>query len=298
MGKTLGSARQDQPSSRVIGTVMRGVVQIVALRQGFLGGMSPAWTGSGTIVDASGIILTNCHVANPRALGMSAPPADRLGIAITERSDEPPVLTYFAEIVAQSPEIDLAVLRIVDRLDGKPLSRLNLPAVPLGDSDSLELGDTLSILGYPGIGGETVTFTSGSVSGFTKQEGVHTRRAWVKTDATIAGGNSGGTELFATFAYQGMRKGLEWGQAWALDGKTIVSEQAKWEDGVAGRKVLSLSKGSGLPDGTYHLVVTMARQVLAEGEVVLGKRAEDTDTEISGQTVNQATAAAEFRTRW
>jgi hypothetical protein len=39
---------------------------VVALRQGFLGGMSSAWTGSGTIIDPSGIILTNCHVASPR----------------------------------------------------------------------------------------------------------------------------------------------------------------------------------------------------------------------------------------
>ena len=221
---------QGQQRSDDIGTVMKGVVQILALRQGFLGGMSPAWTGSGTIVDASGIILTNCHVANPRAMGMSAPPADRLGIAITERSDEPPVLTYFADIVAQSPEIDLAVLRIVDRLDGKPLSRLNLPAVSLGDSDGLELGDTLSILGYPGIGGETVTFTSGSVAGFTKQKGVSARRAWVKTDATIAGGNSGGTAVNSEGALVGVPT-----QAAAGTGITLVDARPVVDTNLDGR---------------------------------------------------------------
>jgi S1-C subfamily serine protease len=393
---------------------MRSVVQVVALRQGFLGGMSTAWTGSGTIVDPSGLILTNCHVANPRAMGMSAPPADRLAIAVTERSDEPPVLTYLAEIAAQSPEIDLAVLRIVGRLDKKQVSGLNLPHVPVGDSDLLELGDRLAILGYPGIGGDTVTFTSGSVSGFTQQKGVSTRRAWIKSDATIAGGNSGGTavdcdgrlvgiptqaaagsevtpvdarpvvdtnqdgridqrdtpmaiggfinglrpvnlakpllqsaglvgakpsqsrvqpqvqpagraaektagpaladlafsgnvapdgrpvnptsilpsggrQLFASFAYSGMQNGLPWGQAWALDGKTIVSKNETWTDGTSGRKVLSLSNSSGLPDGSYHLVVTVQKQVLAEGTVIVGKMTEDTDTEISGTVVEQQT---------
>ena len=61
----------------------------------------------------------------------------------------------------------------------------------LGDSDSVEIGDSLQILGYPGIGGETITFTEGAVSGFTSDRSVE-GRAWIKTDATIAGGNSGG----------------------------------------------------------------------------------------------------------
>ena len=93
-----------------VARVMRSVVQVVALKQGFLGGMSSAWTGSGSIVDSSGVILTNCHVANPRAMGMSAPEADRLGIAITERSDQPPAITYYAQLVGQLPELDLACL--------------------------------------------------------------------------------------------------------------------------------------------------------------------------------------------
>lgn len=179
----------------VVKAVLPAVVQIVALQQQLFGNMASAWTGSGTIVDPSGIILTNCHVANPRAMGMPTPQANKLGIAVTERSDEPPVLSYFAEIVAQSPELDLAVLRIVEGLDRKPIRKLNLPALAIGNSDELELGDMLSIFGFPGIGGETVTFTSGSVAGFTGEQQVQVRRAWIKTDATIAGGNSGGTAV-------------------------------------------------------------------------------------------------------
>ena len=165
------ATRSDVPDRKVIERVMPTVVQIVALRQRFVGNLAPAWIGSGTIVDSSGLVLTNCHVVNPRAMGMPSPPADRLAIAITQRSDEPPALTYFAEIAAQSPELDLAVLRIAAELDGGPVSDQNLPAVPVGDSDALQLGDTLSIFGYPGIGGETVTITRGSVSGFSKEPG-------------------------------------------------------------------------------------------------------------------------------
>ncbi len=45
-------------------------------------------------------------------------------------------------------------------------------SVPVGDSDAVEIGDQLRILGYPGIGGDTVTFTNGVVSGFASQNGI------------------------------------------------------------------------------------------------------------------------------
>jgi len=82
-----------------VGDVMKSVVQIVALKKGMMGGMSSAWTGSGTIVHPQGIILTNCHVAHPRAMGTPGASADRMGIAITETSDRAPALTYFAETI-------------------------------------------------------------------------------------------------------------------------------------------------------------------------------------------------------
>ena len=178
-----------------VGDVMKSVVQIVALKKSMMGGLSSAWTGSGTIVHPQGIILTNCHVANPRAMGQPGASADRMGISITEASDRAPALSFFAEVVAYDPNLDLAVMRIVCDVKGRRVPRLDLPAVALGDSDSLELGDRISIFGYPGIGGETVTFTSGNVSGFSKERGVRSNRAWIKTDATIAGGNSGGTAV-------------------------------------------------------------------------------------------------------
>jgi hypothetical protein len=126
---------------------------------------------------------------------MSAPPADRLAIAVTERSDEPPAISYFADVLATDPELDLAVVRIAADVRGAALRGKMFPFVPLGDSDHLQLGDPLAIFGYPGIGGDTVTYTSGNVSGFTGERGVRAHRAWIKTDATIAGGNSGGTAV-------------------------------------------------------------------------------------------------------
>ena len=414
------SSHSDALDRQTVERAMHAVVQIVALRQRTLGNLSPLWTGSGTIVDSQGIILTNCHVADPRSMGMSAPPPDVLAIAITQRSDEPPALTYLAEIVAQSPELDLAVLRVVAGLDGRPVSGLDLPFISLGDSDTLELADELNIFGYPGIGGETVTFTSGSVSGFSAESGIGARRAWIKTDATIAGGNSGGAavnqdgklvgiptqaaagtdilpvdarpvldtnrdgrvdqrdtpmavggfinglrpvnlaksllgqrgasaadqrprtkaapaqpeqkraappqrgqkttgpifsallfsravtrdgrpiqlasvlpaggkEIFCTFEFDRMQNGIAWTQVWAKDGEVILSQDEKWTDGTRGRKILVLGNPQGLADGEYHLALAVSGQVVAEGAVVLGRRAIDTDTQVSGMVVEQAT---------
>ncbi len=169
--------------------LLRATVQIVALvNEG--GRFQPLWTGSGSILTADGLILTNAHVASDPDPDYQP---DTLGVAITVRSDDTPELRYLAEIRAIDYDLDLAVIQIVSDLSGNAVDpkQLGLTYVTLGDSDALELGDLLHILGYPGIGGETITFTEGVVSGFTREPGVE-GRAYVKTDATIAGGNSGG----------------------------------------------------------------------------------------------------------
>jgi len=153
-----------------------------------------AWRGSGSIISADGLILTNAHVVlAPRNFTLGG-----LVVALTLEPDEPPEPTYFADVMQADVDLDLAVVRIVSDLDGNPVDGrgLNLPVVPLGDSDILALGDEVTILGYPGIGGETITLTSGEVSGFTAESNVG-KRAFIKTSATIAGGNSGGMALNA-----------------------------------------------------------------------------------------------------
>ncbi len=166
----------------------RSVVMVVALEKGPNGRLEPVWSGSGTVVDSRGYILTNAHVV----LDDFGEPVDDLVILVTQRPDEPPVPAYRARVVQADPKLDLAVLKIDRDKEGRPLSGPpDLPAVPLGDSDHLRLGDPIIILGYPGIGGETITLTRGEVSGFTSQPG-YGSRAWIKTSATISGGSSGG----------------------------------------------------------------------------------------------------------
>ncbi len=167
------------------------------------GRLQTQWTGSGTIISPDGLVLTNAHVAAPKAAGLAvlyndpellfSEEPDALVVALVERADAPPVETYLAEVAVADGTLDLAVIRIVSTLDGSPVDAagLNLPFVELGDSDTISLGDEVRVLGFPGAGGETITFTRGDVAGFESQDLVG-NRAWIKTDTTVSPGNSGG----------------------------------------------------------------------------------------------------------
>ncbi|MGD2026495.1 MAG: trypsin-like peptidase domain-containing protein [Anaerolineales bacterium] len=165
------------------------VVQIIAMYYDENDQLVQGWTGSGSIITADGLILTNAHVVLPDRYFA----VDALGVAFTVAEDRLPELLYFAEVVQADEPLDIAVIRITTDLNGAPVdpAALNLPFVPLGDADNLSLGDQITILGYPGIGGQTITLTRGEVSGFTS-EPERGDRAFIKTSATIAGGNSGG----------------------------------------------------------------------------------------------------------
>ncbi|MDH4146303.1 MAG: trypsin-like peptidase domain-containing protein, partial [Acidimicrobiia bacterium] len=187
-GRTNTSSRAAGGPAASVDELAGAVVQLLNLDEAG----DPICSGSGSVVDASGLILTNAHVVGNEGECAYA----SLGVAITTSTDEPPELQYLADVVAFSPALDLAVVQIRSDLEGEPVE-VDLPTIRLGDSDDIGLGDEIRVLGYPGIGGDTITLTSGSVSGFVSQAGVG-GRAWVKTDATVAGGNSGGTAINAS----------------------------------------------------------------------------------------------------
>jgi len=149
--------------------------------------------GSGTIISANGMILTNAHVASPTSQGDPENEPDRLVIALIESEDKPPVPAYIATVEAVDGYLDLAVLQITSTVDGGSVdtANLDLPFIELGNPDEIRIGDHLNIYGFPSIGGDTITYTDGNVSGFASDEQIGDR-AWIKTDATISGGNSGG----------------------------------------------------------------------------------------------------------
>ncbi|HEX5321803.1 MAG TPA: Do family serine endopeptidase [Stellaceae bacterium] len=125
-------------------------------------------TGSGVIVDAAqGYILTNAHVVE-----------NETRIEVTTKDNH----RYEAKLIGRDEETDIAVLKI-------PANHLT--AVPLGDSDKLQVGDFVVAIGNPFGLGQTVT--SGIVSALGRSGlGIEGYEDFIQTDASINPGNSGG----------------------------------------------------------------------------------------------------------
>lgn len=183
-------------SKAVLKRISPAVVQVIALHPGKPGNLDAAWSSSGTLVHPQGYILTSYQVTDPRRVGAKALPAGSLAIASCRQADQPPVLTFEAEVAAQAPELNLALLRITRRLDGKKLPK-SFPCLPLGQAEILEAGAAVAVLGYPGIGTDVLSLAVGKLTGFGQERDVTAGRAWLKTDLTLAGGYSGGAAVNA-----------------------------------------------------------------------------------------------------
>ena len=195
-----GSAAGAPAAPAATEDLVNATVQVLMVAT--IGGQEQAYGwGSGTILDTNGLILTNAHVAKPTAPGLGVFEADPtpavdpedLVIAVIESEDRPAVPKYRATVIAADGYLDAAVIKIDRDLNGQSLSAggLSLPTVPIGDSGALHVGDPLTIVGFPGIGGDTISLSSGRASGFLSDDRIG-ERAWIKTDAIVSGGNSGG----------------------------------------------------------------------------------------------------------
>jgi pSer/pThr/pTyr-binding forkhead associated (FHA) protein len=163
--------------------------------------------GSGTIIDAGrGLILTNAHVAAPRADGQgvhaydvesSLPDAPRsITIAVSPGLDKVAEPTYTAEVAAADGYLDLVVLRITGTVGGAVVESddlKDLTAIEIGDSDALRTGSSVRVFGFPAISQSNAsTLTEGVVSGPVEDRRLRSNRAFLNLDAPIRGGNSGG----------------------------------------------------------------------------------------------------------
>jgi serine protease Do len=125
--------------------------------------------GSGVLLTADGLIVTNHHVIAG---------ADEITVALSDRRE------FDAALILDDERTDLAVLKI--DTDGE-----KFPFLQLRDSDSLEVGDLVLAIGNPFNVGQTVT--SGIVSALARTGiGVSDFQFFIQTDAAINPGNSGG----------------------------------------------------------------------------------------------------------
>jgi serine protease Do len=122
--------------------------------------------GSGVIATKDGYILTNNHVVDG---------ADEVKVALQDGRE------FSAKVVGRDPKSDVAVIKI----DAK-----DLPAVPMADSDKVEVGDVVLAVGNPFGIGQTVT--TGIVSAKGRGNMGLDYEDFIQTDAAINPGNSGG----------------------------------------------------------------------------------------------------------
>ncbi|MFO7850625.1 MAG: serine protease [Spirochaetia bacterium] len=160
-----------------------------------------AGRGSGCLVSEDGLILTNWHVVE----GFSGEPSDPLFVALSYSPQKPPTEMFQAEVVEYDEEKDFALLEVVSGLYGQRVpSGYTFPYFRLGDPEKLNIGQPVSFLGYPSIGGTgsraSISLTRGIVSGFEQTGG----RSLVKTDAVIHNGNSGGAAVDAYYELLGL----------------------------------------------------------------------------------------------
>jgi serine protease Do len=122
--------------------------------------------GSGVIVDASGVIITNNHVVSK---------ADEIKVFLSDKRE------FKAKLIGTDAKTDIAVLRI---------EAAGLPTVSWADSDRLEVGEFVLAVGNPF--GLTQTVTLGIVSALGRSAGIAEYEDFIQTDAAINPGNSGG----------------------------------------------------------------------------------------------------------
>ena len=123
-------------------------------------------SGSGVIISTDGYIVTNNHVVDG---------ADELTVTLNDNKE------YSARIIGTDKTTDLALIKI---------SATNLPAMPIGDSDKLKVGEWVLAVGNPFNFNSTVT--AGIVSAKARSLGANGIESLIQTDAAINSGTSGG----------------------------------------------------------------------------------------------------------
>jgi serine protease Do len=175
--------------------------------------------GSGVIISKKGHILTNHHVAGD---------ADELKITFSDGRE------LEAELVGSDKFSDVAVIKIK-----KPPK--DLPVGVIGNSDQLEVGETVIAIGNPF--GYSNTVTSGIISAKGREVGINSYENYLQTDASINPGNSGGALV-------------------NLDGKLVGINTA-----IASRTGASHGIGFAIP---INMAKSIMEDLIGEGTVTRG----------------------------
>ncbi|HID92069.1 TPA: S-layer homology domain-containing protein [Candidatus Gracilibacteria bacterium] len=143
-------------------------------------------SGTGVIINEKFNIITNHHVVESIISGKD----DLIKVCFTYDEEKKPSCIGTASIEKYDEEKDLALLNIyihedyLSDKDVKPYYNKFNANFNFVLNESVNIADSIYVFGYPGVGGNTITYTSGKVSGFED--------FYIKTDVTVNSGNSGG----------------------------------------------------------------------------------------------------------
>ena len=236
--------------------------------------------GSGVIVRADGLVVTNNHVIKG---------ADQITVVLNDGRE------FEAKLIAAEEQLDLALLRVDTKGE-------KLPPLELRDSDDLEVGDLVLAIGNPFGVGQTVT--SGIVSGLARtRTGINDFGFFIQTDAAINPGNSGGALVTMDGRVVGIntaifsKTGGSVGIGFAIPSnmvKAMIAAEANggkfvrpWIGASGEELTAEIAKSLGLPKPGGVVI----KQVYPDGPAVrAGIKPGDVITAVNGKPVNDPEA--------
>jgi S1-C subfamily serine protease len=183
VGSALAASSSNAPEFSAA-EVYQSSASSVVLIFGF-GESGPGSPGTGSILTADGLVLTNNHVITDSKTGRLFPSLVVYLKPVSISGDNRKDLTtpLLVDVVARDSGLDLALLRIKDAPD-------DLRPIAIADSEEIEIGESVAAIGHPG-GGGLWTLTTGTISSKRRDRS----RDIFQTDTAINPGNSGGPLL-------------------------------------------------------------------------------------------------------
>lgn len=197
-------------AKKVVKDAIPATVFIVACRPGT---MQPVKTGSGVLIHSKGYLLTNFHNAGSTESGEVMYDLYAYLVSSSNLFGAPNPRAYRVKILSTNYRYDLLLGKITGYISGNRFRRLGsgarFPFLPIADSSSVEPTDQIYALGFPALARTTRRMFSGITVLDGKIIGLDAPSGWIKSNAEISPGNSGGPSINASGELVGINSAVK-----------------------------------------------------------------------------------------